>query len=176
LKPIDFILLIPLAFGVYDGYKKGFLLVVIGLLANIIAIIGAFKLLQEGIDFLIVYFPHMPKILPFLSFIMIFFCISVAVYLLGMLIKKGLSFTVFSGSLDNFMGALVGLFQYTFMLSILIWLVKQSNLVPIQIYTNDSLLFEYLDTLAPKVAERLKFLFPFADDVFKSIRHIFIEL
>lgn len=175
MKPIDFILLIPLLFGLYDGYQKGFLLIVIGLVANIIGIIGAFKLTQEGIDFLIVYFPHMPKMLPFLSFILIFLAISVGIYLLGMLIKKGLSFTIFSGALDNVMGSLVGLFQWTFLLSIVVWLVKQSHLVP-KNYTEGSLVFGYLDTLAPKVVEKLKGLLPFADDLFNSIRHIFAEL
>lgn len=175
MKPIDFILLIPLLFGMYDGYKKGFLLVVIGLAAHIFGIIGALKLMQEGIDFLIVYFPHMPKILPFLSFIIIFMGISIGIYLLGMLIKKGLSFTIFAGTLDNVMGAVVSLLQWIFMLSIVVWLTKQSNLIPVE-HIRDSIIFNYLDDLAPLVVEKLKFLMPFANDLFQSIRHIFKEL
>ncbi len=176
MKPIDFILLIPLIFGLYDGYKKGFLLVVIGFLAMILGIIGAFKLLQEGIDFLIVYFPHMPKMVPFISFIVLFIAISTGVYLLGILIKKGLSFTIFSGSLDNFMGALVGLCQWAFMLSVVLWLIKESTLIIPEAYIKDSLLFNYIEQLAPMVVKKFEFVLPFAHDLFKSIKHIFLEL
>ncbi|MFN0048599.1 MAG: CvpA family protein [Cytophagales bacterium] len=176
MKPIDFILLLPLFFGVYDGYKKGFLLIIVGFLAYIFGIAGAFRLTQEGIDFLIVFFPQMPKILPFLSFIFISLLISVGIYLLGILVKKGLNFTVFAGNLDNVMGALVGFCQWVFMLSIVVWLIKQSNFVLLQSYTQDSLIFNYLDTLAPKVIEKLDFLMPFADHLFQSIKQIFKEL
>jgi membrane protein required for colicin V production len=176
LKAIDFILIIPILFGIYDGYKKGFLLVIISLLSFILGIVGAFKLIQVGIDYLIIYFPHMPKLVPFMSFTLIFFAISLGIYLLGLLIKKGLNFTVFAGQLDNVMGAMFGLCQWVFMLSILIWLIKQANFaIPLSV-TKGSLVFSYLDTLAPTVVEKLHSILPFADHLFDSIKHIFKEL
>jgi membrane protein required for colicin V production len=163
-------------FGLYDGYKKGFLLVVIGFLAYIIGIVGAFKLMQIGIDFLIVYFPHMPQIVPLISFVSIFLSISIGIYLLGMLLKQVLNYSVFSGNLDNIMGAVVGLCQWIFMLSIAVWLIKQTDFIVPDSVTKDSLIFRYLDDLAPYVVEKLRFFMPFAHDLFKSIHHIFKEL
>ena len=108
MKPIDYMVLIPLLYGAYEGYRKGFIITVVGFLALVLGIIGAFKLMQLGIDFLMNYFPHMPTLLPFLSFIMIFFIIVIAVYALGMAVKKIIDFTVFAGTLDNLAGMMMG--------------------------------------------------------------------
>lgn len=176
MKPIDFVLLVPLLFGIYDGYKKGFLLVLVGLFAYVIGIIGAFKLTQIGIDFLIIYFPHMPKLLPFISFVLIFLLISSGIYILGLIAKKALNFSIFAGTLDNIMGAAIGLLQWIFMLSIVIWLIKQADFAMLKTYFEGSLVFSYLEPLAPKIVEKLTLILPFGDHLFQSINDIFKNL
>jgi membrane protein required for colicin V production len=173
MKPIDYIILIPLLFGAYEGYKKGFVLVLIGFLAMVLGVIGAFKLLQIGIDFLIVYFPHIPKLLPLLSFILIFCLIVVSVYLLGILLKKTLELTVFAGILDKIAGAMLGLAQWAFTISVLLWFIKQSHLIIPDKYTKDAPVFNFLVQIAPKIVGWFQFLLPFSHDLFKQIREIF---
>lgn len=172
MNTLDIILLIPLLYGAYDGYKKGFVLMVVGFLALILGIIGGFKLLQLGINFLMEYFPNMPRLLPLLSFLLIFILIFIGIYFLGVAIKATLDFTIFAGTLDNVAGGILGFLQASFSLSVIVWLLKQSRVIPIK-YTSDSLVFKYLDNLAPYVVKFFEFLLPFAKDLFRSIKHIF---
>jgi membrane protein required for colicin V production len=172
MKAIDFIVLIPLIYGAYDGYKRGFVLTIIGSIALLLGVIGAFKLMQLGIDFLQNYFPHMPKILTFISFISIFLLIVAGVYLLGVAIKKGLDFTIFAGTLDNVAGAVVSVCQWAFITSILIWLTKQAQLIPAE-YTKDAPVYQFMLYLAPKTVNWFGFILPFSTGLFKSIKEIF---
>ena len=173
MKPIDYFILIPLVYGAYEGYRKGFVLMVVGFVALVLGVIGGFKLLQLGVDFLLNFFPQMPKILPLLSFILIFCLIIMAVYGLGILLKKALEFTVFAGVLDKIVGGMVGLLQWSFTMSILLWFIKQSQLIIPEKYTKDALVFNFLVQLAPKVVGWFQFLLPFSQDLFKLIRDIF---
>jgi membrane protein required for colicin V production len=173
MKPIDYFILFPLIYGALEGYRKGFVLMVVGFLALILGVIGAFKLLQLGVDFLLNFFPQMPKILPLLSFILIFCLIIIAVYSLGILLKKTLEFTVFAGVLDKIVGGIVGLVQWSFTISVLLWFIKQSRLIiPVE-YTKDAIIFNFLVQLAPKIIGWFQFLLPFSQDLFKLIRNIF---
>lgn len=173
---IDIILLVPLVFGFWDGYKKGFVLVVVGCLALILGIAGAFKLMQVGIDFLIHYFPHLPHLLPFFSFALIFMIISVGLYALGLVLKKSMNLIIFSGTLDNIIGGLTGIFQWAFTFGVIAWLIHEANIPQIEIYTSESAVFKVYTKLPPLVIKKFDFVLPFADDLFSSIRHVFKEL
>lgn len=172
MKLIDFIVLIPLIYGAYEGYKRGFVLTMVGSLALVLGVIGGFKLMQLGIDMLQEYFPHIPKILPFLSFAIIFILIVIGVYFIGVIIKKGLNFTIFAGTLDNVIGALVCVCQWAFITSIILWLCKQGQIIPAK-YINEAPVYQFLLYLGPKTVRWFSFLFPFAKDLFQSIKEIF---
>lgn len=173
MQPIDYILILILLYGAYEGYKKGFIIVLFTLLALILGIIGGFKLLQVGIDLLMEVFPHTPKLLPLLSFILIFALIVIGVYMLGVAIKKAIDFTVFVGIIDNIAGAIVSLFQWAFMLSIPVWLIKQSHMLLPEKYIKNAPVFNFLASLPQKTAGFFTFILPFAADLFKQIREIF---
>ena len=49
---IDIIILIPLAIGALGGFRKGFILEIVSLLALILAVIGGFQFLHWGISVL----------------------------------------------------------------------------------------------------------------------------
>lgn len=172
MKLIDFIVLIPLIYGAYEGYKRGFVLTIVGSIALVLGVIGGFKLMQLGIDLLQQYFPHTPKLLPFISFTIIFLLIVIGVYMLGVVIKKGLDFTIFAGTLDNVAGAVVSVCQWAFITSIILWLCKQAKLIPPE-YTKDAHVYEFILYLAPKTVNWTGFMLPFASGLFKSIKEIF---
>jgi len=172
LKTLDIILLIPLLFGGYLGYKKGLVLEFVGILALIIAIIGSLKLLNEGIRFLSGYFPDYSNILPFITFIGLFVIILIGISLLGRFLKKMIDLTIL-GSVDNILGAILGVFKWAFLISVLLWIFNQINIrVPADL-TEDSYIYEKVAGLAPMVGDFVSSIFPFTEDLFESVSEIF---
>lgn len=172
MRVLDLILLIPLILGAYTGYRRGLIMELVGIIALILAILGAFKLLHAGIEFLSRYIPEYSNFIPFIAFIGIFIGILILVNLLGKLTKRFLDLTIL-GTFDNFAGALIGIFKWAFLTSIVLWLSLQVDLkIPDQL-TENSILYPYIVELAPTVGEYLSAIFPFASDLFESIKDLF---
>lgn len=170
---IDLILLIPLIYGMYEGFQKGFVLMVIGFLALIIGLISAFKMLEISILYVLKFWPAMPKQFSILAFLVIFILVTIGINFLGILLKRALNFTVFAGNLDKIMGALFGLTQWIFILSLLIWIINQSQFQIPKVYSQNSFLYKYLDDLAIKIINKFEFILPFAHNLMKEIQKLF---
>ncbi|MDX2196516.1 MAG: CvpA family protein [Cytophagales bacterium] len=173
MKPIDFILLIPLIYGAYDGYKKGFVMTVFTLLAIALGTIGAFKLLQMGIKMLQSSFSQMPDLLPFVAFMLIFLAIYTGVYLLGMALKQTLSFSIFAGTLDNTAGAIIGVLMWAFITGVLVWLIKISNFEWVLPYTDGAVIYDFLSKIPPRGMSLFTWLIPFSNHLFRDIKSTF---
>jgi len=172
LRTLDLILLIPLLIGAYTGYKRGLIMELVGIIALIMAVMGAFKLLHTGIEFLSKYIPAYSNFIPFIAFIGIFIGILILVNMLGHATKKFLDLTIL-GVFDNFAGAIIGIFKWAFLVSIVLWLSLQVNLVVPNALTEKSILYPHIVGLAPKVGEYISAIFPFASDLFESIKDLF---
>ncbi|TAG57558.1 MAG: CvpA family protein [Cytophagales bacterium] len=170
MKFIDIIILIPILYGIYQGYQKGLVTMLFEVISIILGVILAFKLLQVGIGVLYQYFPNMSKILPFLSFLVIFTLVLLGVRAIGFAIKTVLDFTIFAGILDNIAGAFIGLFRWTFTVSILVWLVKSSGIIIPENITKDAPLFQFISSIAPYTISVIEFIFPFAQDLFNLVK------
>lgn len=144
---------------------------IVSILAFILAIIGAFKLLHEGINFLQDNFQLSGKLLPYLSFLLIFVAIIVLVNLLGKAVKKMLDMTLL-GSFDSFAGALIGLLKWAFGLSVLIWIFNYFEINPIDKYAEDSFVYPMIHSFAPTVIDYISALLPFARDLFSSVQEV----
>ncbi|MFT4741964.1 MAG: membrane protein required for colicin V production, partial [Marivirga sp.] len=127
MKTLDIILLIPLVFGAYLGFKKGLLLEIVSLLAFFLAVVGAFKLVDFGQELLSPYFQNWEKALPIISFVLLFVGILLLVNLVGKIAKKILDMTLLGG-LDNFAGAVLGLLKWAFGVSLVLWLATSVDM------------------------------------------------
>ncbi len=172
MRTLDLILLVPLLIGAYTGYKRGLIMELIGIIALILAVMGAFKLLHTGIEFLSKYIPEYSNFIPFIAFIGIFIGILILVNMLGRMTKKFLDLTIL-GAFDNIIGALIGIFKWAFLVSVVLWLSLQVNLVIPSALTDNSVLYPYIVELAPKVGAYISAIFPFASDLFESIKDLF---
>src|SRR5882672_8161761 len=105
--------------GAWSGYKEGFLMSLISLVAIILGVLGGFKLMGLGMIFLEEKFNADKNTLPYLSFAVIFIIIVFLVRFLGSVIKHSIDKS-FLGSTDQAMGAMLGAFRTMFMLSIVI--------------------------------------------------------
>lgn len=170
MKFIDIIILLPLIYGIYQGYTKGLVTMVFELLSIVLGMVLGFKLMQVGIDFLYQFFPSMPKLLPFLSFIIIFTLVLLAVRAIGMAIKAVLDITIFAGIIDNIIGAAVGFLKFLFLISIIVWLVKTSGIIIPESVTKDAVVFQFISQIAPQVVLILETLMPFLKDLFSLIQ------
>jgi len=169
---LDIILLVPLLLGAYLGFKRGLLMELVGLIALILAILGAFKLLHTGIEFLNRYIPEYGNFVPFIAFVGIFIGILILINLLGHLTKKLMDLTLL-GAFDYVAGAILGVFKWAFIISVILWLTTQININIPDKLTEDSFLYPYILNFAPSVGKYVASVFPFADNLFESIQELF---
>jgi len=116
LNPIDIGLALFLAYGIYQGYKTGFVLVLLNTMALVAAIVVGFKFLAEA-SVVIDKYLHIGKtILPFVAF----FALAVGTFLFmkwfAGIASKTLKSTLL-GPVDKTAGAIFGLFKMAFLLS-----------------------------------------------------------
>jgi len=160
---------VPIAYGAYHGFKKGFLLEVIAILAFILAIIGGFKLLHLGMTFLDETFNLKGDLLPYVAFVIIFIGIILGVNLLGKALKKVIDLTLL-GTVDNLAGLLVAILKWAFGLSVILWLTDSFGMELPEKWVENSLLYPVILPLAPQVVEFLSGLMPFAHDLFDVVK------
>ncbi|MEO1053882.1 MAG: CvpA family protein [Bacteroidota bacterium] len=168
MSTIDIIILIPLLWGAYRGFQKGLILELLMIAALILGIVLGFKLIYFGMDLLNDHFEMNGQLLPYISFIIIFLLAVFLVSMVGKWFKKLIDYTLI-GSIDNFLGALLGLLKWALGLSTILWLSASFDMHLPEKWTDGALIFPYLLNVAPKTAEYVSFLLPFTDGLFDEI-------
>lgn len=168
MSTLDIVIIIPILFGAYHGFQKGFLMEIVSLLAFILAIIGGFKLLHLGMEFLDKHFEINGNLLPYIAFIAIFILIVVGLTLLGKMLKKILDLTLL-GSVDSLAGSILGALKWAFGISVLLWLTSYVGLLLPQETTDKSIFYPFIDPIAPVTIDYVSTIFPFASDLFEVI-------
>jgi membrane protein required for colicin V production len=171
---LDVIFLVLLVIGTYAGYKKGFILEVIGILAFFLGIFGAFKLLTSGTNLLVRIIPEYSNIVPLILFIVIFIFIIILVNLFGRMLKKIIDMTIL-GVFDRAAGAILGFFMWTFLISLVLWLVGQAGFSLPENQVKNSYVYPYIVNFAPTVGGYFSSLFPFAATLVQDIKEMFIK-
>lgn len=152
MSSIDLFIIIPLAWGAYNGYRKGLLIEIVGVLAFILAMIVGFKFLQFGTDLLAPYISTelTRRILPYLGFSVIFFPTVFLVNRLGYSLRNMLRYSIL-GTFDNLAGAAVGIFTWVFGISVFFWLLGTVNIQLPAKHSKDSFLVPLVAPVAPKI-------------------------
>ena len=146
---------IPLAWGTFNGYRKGLLVEIVGVIAFVVAMIVGFKFLGFGIDLLSPYISRelARKLLPWLGFSLIFFPTIFLVNQMGFAVRRSLKYTIL-GTFDSLAGAAVGLFTWVFGISVILWLFSfMSVKIPVK-YSEGSFLYPYIRPIAPQVMDK----------------------
>lgn len=171
MSTFDIILIIPIVYGAYRGFKKGFLLEVIAIIAFILAVIGGFKLLHWGMDLLDQYFDISGQVLPYIAFVLIFIGIILLINLLGKALKKIIDLTLL-GAVDNIAGALLSAIKWAFGLSVILWLSATFDVGIPEDWERESMLYPYLLPFAPAVVDFFSAIVPFAHDLFDTLKEM----
>lgn len=155
MNTLDLFIIIPLAWGAFNGYRKGLLVEIVAVVAFIVAMIVGFKFLAFGIDLLSPYISRelARKLLPWLGFSVIFFPTVFLINQMGFALRRSLKYTLL-GTFDSVAGAAVGLFTWVFGISVMLWLLSYMGVkMPIR-HTEGALLYPYVVPVAPMVMDK----------------------
>lgn len=139
----------------------------ISLVAIILGIFGGFKLMGEGMLFLQREFNADKSVLPYLSFLLIFILIVIVVNILGKMVKATIDRT-FLGTMDQAMGAILGIFKWLFMLSVILWIFDSLEYNLSEDWTEGSMLYPYAVLFATELAGWVSQVLPFFKETFKQ--------
>jgi membrane protein required for colicin V production len=165
LSKIDILIGILFLLGAYKGYKDGFLMGLVSLLAIVLGIFLGFKLMGAGMIFLQKQFNADQSTLPYISFFAIFILVIVLVTWLGRRIRNAIDKT-FLGRVDETMGALLGAFKTLFMISVLLWIADSLKFSPPSEWTMGAWLYPFTARLAPELAGWIAQFLPFFREIF----------
>ncbi len=164
---VDIILAVVILFGAIGGYREGFLMEVISLIAIFLGVLAGFKLLGQAMLLLGSRFDVNQSLLPYVAFGVVFVIIVIVVSLLGKLIKASISKS-FLGRIDQAMGALVGMVKIIFMISVFIWIADSMELSFFSNLTDHSKLSPLIGDVAPTITSWIGTVVPFFGDVFNK--------
>lgn len=154
---IDIILLILLALGVIQGFRKGLIHEVATLAALILGIYGAIKFSDYTASLLIEHFQLAGKYLPVISFAITFLAIVIAVHFLAKILDK-LVKAIALGFVNRISGMVFGFFKVAFILSILLFILstidKKTRFLP-QDKIEGSMLYGPVSGLFPFIFHKI---------------------
>lgn len=166
---LDLLLLIPLAWSAYHGYRKGFtleLILTLGLIAGVFAGFYFLDVFVQGISPIVK--GNIRVVLPVVGFISI--CLTV--WVLGKYVanyaSRMVSGTLF-GTADGAIGALVGAAKTFFVFGSMLWLVEVSGLqVPID-FVHGSMLYPMVRSSGPVLFSTLSEIVPYLAEFKASV-------
>lgn len=165
MSKADITLAIIIMAGAYQGVKDGFLLELISIFAILVGILAGFKLMGLVMMSLEEKYHIDTKILPYVSFATVFFVIVFAVNLLAKYISPKVNHEIL-GPVDSAVGAILGLFRSSFMVSIFLWIFHSMKLYFPDAWTKDSWLLPMIAELAPDVTHGIGRVIPVFEGIF----------
>jgi len=100
----DIIIIIPLLWGAFKGFKKGLIIEIASLIALFLGIWGGVKFSSVSGKYLSEMFDISEKIMPLISFAITFIVIVIAVYALAKLLQKFIKMIAL-GTMNKIAGA-----------------------------------------------------------------------
>ena len=167
MSKVDIALLILAVFGAWRGHKEDFLMELILLIGIVLGIFLGFKLMGEVMLLLEEKFNVDQTTLPYISFIVIFLAVVLLVRLLGSMVKHSLDKS-FLGSVDQALGAGLGIFRTLFMISVVLWILDSLKLSPREEWVESSWLYPFTARLAPAIADWAGQFIPFFKEIFRQ--------
>lgn len=154
----DIIIIIPLLWGAFKGFKKGLVIEIASLVALFLGIWGGVKFSSVSAQYLGKMFDISEKIMPLISFSITFIIIVIAIFALAKLLQKLIK-AVSLGLINKIAGAAFGVLKFGLIISVILSLVNNINAELKFIepeMENSSLLYKPLSKIAPKIIPGLE--------------------
>jgi membrane protein required for colicin V production len=124
MKMLDLVILLPLIYGAYKGYKRGFIMSLFMLLAVIVGLYVAFHFTDVIVDYGNEHFEWSSKYSSPITFLSLFLVVGAGVYFGGKVLESVIKLAKLS-VLNSLAGALLGLLQWIYFVgSLLLMLIS----------------------------------------------------
>jgi membrane protein required for colicin V production len=124
MNMLDLIILLPLIYGAYKGYKRGFIMSLFMLLAVIVGLYAAFHFTDVIVDYGKEHFKWSSKYISPITFLSLFLVVGAGVYFGGKVLESVIKLAKLS-VLNSLAGALLGLLQWIYFVgSLLLMLIS----------------------------------------------------
>jgi len=150
LKLLDIFLLIILAWGGYSGFNKGLILEIFSVGALALAAIGSIRLLDKAVEICARWNYEQKGLLPYIIFVSLFVIILITTTWMGRFFKALIKPTLLGG-LDRLLGSILGILKWGVYSSTCLWLSSLLQLKIPEAYTNNTVLFPIIKSLAPQL-------------------------
>ncbi|MDN3204989.1 CvpA family protein [Algoriphagus sediminis] len=174
MEIIDVVILIIIGLGALEGFKKGFLMGIIGLFGFIIAIILAFYFMDTMADWLSDNVKSLNIGYPIVAFFLIFVLTTLLINGVGWLLKKTME-TVFLGSLDKVAGLMLGVVRVAFFLSLFLYMANLFDLDLPKEWTRKSQALPYIEPIAPFFVDLLDPFLPVIQETLDKMEELVEE-
>ncbi len=155
---LDIILAIPLIWGMYRGFSRGFILEICTLMALILGVYGAAMFGERAGDYLEQNYNTDPQMSLIIAFAALFILIVVAVFIFGKVLE-GVVKMVALGLVNKLFGLLFGGLKFALIISGILYILNgipgTKSLIPVS-WKADSYLYEPLAQFAPTIYPILK--------------------
>lgn len=171
MAPVDIIILILITLGAYEGYKKGLLLSIVGLIGFVLAIALGVYFMDPVSKYLAQHMDDLTFAFPIMAFLIVFFLTLILVGTAGWFMKKMMDL-VLLGGLDSIAGAVLGIVKSAFFISLFMWLSLQFDLKMPREWRRESEFLQYIEPLAPSVIWVLEPVSPKLKELEKTMEEI----
>ncbi|MDD5569617.1 MAG: CvpA family protein [Bacteroidales bacterium] len=152
----DFLVVIPLLFAAFKGYRKGIILEVISIIALIAAIYGGIHFSYFAGNFLGKYIHS--GFIKIISFAVTFILILIGLYWFAKILEKFVD-AIALGFANKITGCFFGLLKMAFIISCIIYIITSidsNKILLTEKTTSNSLLYKPVSVIAPAVFPVLK--------------------
>ena len=115
----DIVIIIPLVWGAYKGFKKGFIIEIASFIALGLGIWGGMRFSSISAKYLSDAFEISEKVMPLISFAVTFIAIVVVIFMLAKMLQKIITMVAL-GFINRAAGALFGMLKFSLIMSVLI--------------------------------------------------------
>lgn len=119
---LDIIILVPLLFAAWSGYRKGFVIEIASLAALILGIYAAINFSFYAAGLLEQNFELSERWVNIIAFIVTFIVVVFVIYLIGRIIEKFIDILML-GFVNRLFGLVFGVLKWAFILSVLIYII-----------------------------------------------------
>jgi membrane protein required for colicin V production len=149
---IDIVILIPLLWGAYRGFMKGFIVAISTFLALMLGVYGAINFSNYVSTFLFEKFNWTNEYIPIIAFAITFIGIVILIHFLSRLLDN-LVKAVALGFVNKILGAILGMAKFMLIISVVILIInkfdKNSSFITEKIKT-ESLLYSPISSMILK--------------------------
>lgn len=171
MATVDIILLILLGLGAIEGYRKGLLMSIMGLVGFVLAIILGVYFMEPVSKYLASHVDSLTFAFPVISFLIVF-GITIAVVGIAGWMMKSMAKMVLLGGLDSIGGAILGMVKTAFFISLFLWLANLFDLQMPKDWRAKSEYLGYVEPMAPAVIWVLEPIVPKIGELQKTVEEI----